>query len=340
MPRQLLRPQLPGQEAARKRTTGTMVFGAALVGFKPEPFRPIADCGACASHACLYVTMSSHSETTHLAPPLVAGADAPSSIGVDPTTGVAEDAGIVSIELNFKAFADNVPTTEHARRTPNHDDPSVQDFADQVLELATLRAELKRFAREHEILQRQARLREAGMDALRRELSSARAQLRQALRQQSQATVPQAAVIAADENGSFADTSDVSERSQSSTPELTSTLEVPLTAAVRSNSPAGSQQVAAPQLIPIDQAEHPIVLSREIGTIGRTRNNDICIRSRAVSRDHARLLVTHGSVTLVDVSSTNGCFVNDQPVKRQRLRDGDLVRIGDRHFRFVAGPRP
>ena len=285
-----------------------------------------------------YVTMSSHLEITHvLAQPHLAD-DAPSAIGVNQTPNVADD-GTVSIELNFKAFADNVPTTEHARRTPNHDDPSVQDFADQVLEFAALRAELKRLARDHEILQQQARLREGMIDALRRELSSARALLRQALRQQSQATAPQAAAVAGDENGSFADTADVSERSQPLTPELTSTLEVPLTAAVGSNSLPGSQQVAAPQLIPIDRAEHPIFLSRDVGTIGRARNNDICIRSRAVSRDHARLLVTQSSVTLVDVSSTNGCFVNNEPVKRHRLRDVDLVRLGDRHFRFAAGQR-
>ena len=262
-----------------------------------------------------YVTISSHLETTHdRARPLLTD-DAPSSIGVDRAAEVSEDAGTVSIELNFKAFADNVPATEHARRTPNYNDPSIQDFADQALELAALRAELKRLARDYEMLQQQARSREARMDALRRELASARAELRQTTRQQSQAAAS---------NSSFADTADVSERSQSLTPELTTTLEIP---------------AAAPQLVPIDQPEHPLVLSRDIVTIGRTQTSDICIRSRAVSRDHARLLIAQGSATLVDVSSTNGCFVNNEPVKRHRLRDGDLVRLGDRHFRFAAGQR-
>jgi pSer/pThr/pTyr-binding forkhead associated (FHA) protein len=41
-------------------------------------------------------------------------------------------------------------------------------------------------------------------------------------------------------------------------------------------------------------------------------------------------------VTLVDVSSTNGCFVNDEKVTKHRLRAGDLVRIGDRSFRFAC----
>jgi hypothetical protein len=283
--------------------------------------------------------MSSHLEKTQdLAPPLQPD-DAAGPLAIHRSPDVSEDAGAVSIEFDFKAFADNVPTTEHARRQPSYRDPSIQDFADQALELAALRAELKRLARDYEILQQQACSREARMDALRRELSSARAALRQALRQ-CQATAPEAAAAASEANGSFADTANLAERSQSLGPELTSTLEVPLTAAVRSDSPAGTRSVANPQLVPIDEPEQPLSLSRDIVTIGRTRSNDICIRSRAVSRDHARLLVTQGSVTLVDVSSTNGCFVNDEPVKRHRLRDGDLVRLGDRYFRFASGPRP
>jgi pSer/pThr/pTyr-binding forkhead associated (FHA) protein len=91
-----------------------------------------------------------------------------------------------------------------------------------------------------------------------------------------------------------------------------------------------------PLLIPVDRPDSPVALSRDIVTIGRTTKSDICIRSSAVSRDHARLLVAAGSVTLVNMSSTNGCFVNDEPVTKHRLRDGDLVRIGDRSFRFAC----
>jgi hypothetical protein len=205
----------------------------------------------------------------------------------------AEEAGTVSIELNFKAFADNVPTTEHAKRAPGYGDPSVQDFADQALELAALRAELKRLAHDYEVLQQQALVREARLDALRTELTSTRMQLREAQRQS---------------------------RDNAPVEEATIALETP---------------IAVPQLVPIDHPGSSVVLSRDIVTIGRTRNNDVCIQSSGVSRDHARLLVAPGSVTLVDASSTNGCFVNDQRVKRHRLREGDLVRIGDRSFRFA-----
>jgi len=204
----------------------------------------------------------------------------------------AADAGTVSIELDFKAFADHVPPTQHAKRAPGQGDPSLQDFADQALELAALRAELSRLERDHEILQQQALAREARLDALRAELTSTRKQLRDALCQS---------------------------RDKGAVEEATLALDTPLT---------------VPQLVSLDYPGRTVGLVREIVTVGRTRSNDICLPSTGVSRDHARLLVAHGIVTLVDASSTNGCFVNDVRVTRQRLRDGDLVRIGDRSFRF------
>jgi hypothetical protein len=210
--------------------------------------------------------------------------------GTTQDLAVADTDGTVSIELNFKAFADNVPTTQHAKRTSRLDDPSIQDFADQALELATLRAELKRLSRDYEILQQQAAAREARLDELRRELTAARMQLRED-RQQS----PTFAATIVEEASRL-----------------------------------------RPLLIPVDRPDSPVALSRDIVTIGRTTKSDICIRSSAVSRDHARLLVAAGSVTLVNMSSTNGCFVNDERVTKQRLRDGDVVRIGDRSFRFAC----
>jgi hypothetical protein len=214
------------------------------------------------------------------------------SVATTQDLAVAETDGTVSIELNFKAFADDVPIHRHAKRTSSYGDPSIQDFADQALELAALRAELKRLARDYEILQQQAAAREARFDELRRELSAARMQLRDERQPQSQA---------------FAQTTILEEPPQ-----------------------------LGPVLIPVDRPDSPVALTRDIVTIGRTVKSDVCIRSSAVSRDHARLLVAPGGVTLVDVSSTNGCFVNDEKVTKHRLRAGDLVRIGDRSFRFAC----
>ena len=303
-----------------------------------------------------YVRMQ-HSQPTHPVPesvqPLtdnVAG-NASESTGVEGRADPAEGVDTVSIELNFKAFADNVPSSQHATRAAQYSDPSIQDFADQALELATLRAEVKRLTRDYELVLQQVRVRDSRLNALLDELSSARAQLREAQRPHPPTSVPEVTPVAAENDGSSAETAEVLEPTQASLLDVTSTLEMPQAAAENPDSlptpvaqdPAQtpqsrSQQAAVPQLIPLDQPENPIALSREILTIGRTRRNDICIPSRAISRDHARLLVARSGVTLIDVSNTNGCFVNDQPVKRHRLREGDLVRIGDRHFRFAGAP--
>lgn len=276
--------------------------------------------------------------------------------GADVRIESLEDVGTISIELNFNAFADNVPPSKHAKRAPNYGDPSVQDFADQALELAALRAELKRLTRDYESVKRQLRMRDSRLDALRRELASAQAQLREA-RKQTESPGPQVDGVAAKSND---DSPPVAgpvppqplESMQPSRPELTSTLEIPLTEAEHSGAVPQSKarEAASPpahpegsaasgripaQLIPMDPPGDPIHLSRDIVTVGRTRNNDVCIPSRAVSRDHARLLVSRSTVTIVDIGSANGCFVNDEPVKRQKLQDGDLLCVGDRTFRFT-----
>ena len=51
---------------------------------------------------------------------------------------VSETDGTVSIELNFKAFADDVPTHRHAKRTSSYGDPSIQDFAVSYRNTASL----------------------------------------------------------------------------------------------------------------------------------------------------------------------------------------------------------
>jgi pSer/pThr/pTyr-binding forkhead associated (FHA) protein len=69
-------------------------------------------------------------------------------------------------------------------------------------------------------------------------------------------------------------------------------------------------------------------------TIGRTSDNDICIPSKLVSRNHARLLVGPNAVIIEDAGSTNGVLVNDVQVKQQLMRDGDVLAVGDLKYRL------
>lgn len=282
-----------------------------------------------------------------------AGADIEPSIG--PTA-----AGIVEVELNFNAFADHVPPTQHAKRVATGFDPSIQDFADQALEVSALRAEVNRLARECDALRRTVRLRESLVQTLREQLASSRAAAAALAHvEQTQTLTPDSApastpMIASKHPADFAaaEHSVLSAAPQISTVRSpaaehdgasTVVLEAPRydSAATITDLPQVGRDSAilestpGRKLVPEGHESQAILLNRDIITIGRTRQNDICIPSHAVSRDHARLLVGAKYVTLFDMNSANGCFVNDEPIKRQKLRDGDRVRIGDRSYRFM-----
>jgi diguanylate cyclase (GGDEF)-like protein len=72
-------------------------------------------------------------------------------------------------------------------------------------------------------------------------------------------------------------------------------------------------------------------------TVGRSEDADIRLNDDSASRIHARFHVADGRVTLIDLDSTNGVFVNDRQVARIELRDGDFVQIGETIFKFLSG---
>ena len=62
--------------------------------------------------------------------------------------------------------------------------------------------------------------------------------------------------------------------------------------------------------------------------IGRSPDNEIYIKSKFISRHHAQLISDDDGCVIEDLNSTNGIFMNEKQVKKQRLRDGDIVSIG------------
>lgn len=72
--------------------------------------------------------------------------------------------------------------------------------------------------------------------------------------------------------------------------------------------------------------------------LGRSSKSDIQIDQEAVSRNHAKLASADGRVSLEDLGSTNGSYVNDEQVQGKiQLRNGDLLKIGRTIFKFIAG---
>jgi diguanylate cyclase (GGDEF)-like protein len=73
--------------------------------------------------------------------------------------------------------------------------------------------------------------------------------------------------------------------------------------------------------------------------IGRTRSCDLAFSEvMSLSRKHACLRYDHEGVSIEDLGSTNGSFVNDRRVQgRIFLSSGDRLQLGALHFKFLYG---
>ena len=72
--------------------------------------------------------------------------------------------------------------------------------------------------------------------------------------------------------------------------------------------------------------------------VGRAADSDLVLTSLRASRRHAVLRIAHGEdVSVEDVGSANGTFVNGQLVRSRPLTDGDVLSLGGQVFRFEAG---
>ncbi|MGF1578924.1 MAG: GGDEF domain-containing protein [Gemmataceae bacterium] len=78
-------------------------------------------------------------------------------------------------------------------------------------------------------------------------------------------------------------------------------------------------------------------LGKDPLVLGRDMDCEICVADSAVSRRHARIAPAEEGYHTEDLQSTNGTYINDHPVQRALLRDGDYLRIGSSIFRFLSG---
>lgn len=101
-----------------------------------------------------------------------------------------------------------------------------------------------------------------------------------------------------------------------------------------------TEAAAAPQpaRLEIEGEETVFPLDSDRVRIGRLASNDITLADSNISRLHAEILRTTDGYEVLDLGSTNGTLVNDEPVRRHVLADGDRITLGTTSLVFRDGP--
>ncbi|MCW8830214.1 MAG: FHA domain-containing protein [Gammaproteobacteria bacterium] len=75
-------------------------------------------------------------------------------------------------------------------------------------------------------------------------------------------------------------------------------------------------------------------------TIGRNPGNSLQLDDSVISGEHAQIKFEPNDcipemfdITITDLGSTNGTYVNNEPIKEQKLKHGDSIRIGTHEFK-------
>ena len=87
----------------------------------------------------------------------------------------------------------------------------------------------------------------------------------------------------------------------------------------------------------VDGKRH-IKLRQPLITIGRHLESDIVLDDSSVSRQHAQLRWRNERFTVLDLGSKAGTLVNNLPIARQILQNGDVIRLG--HAALIYGEEP
>ncbi len=69
-------------------------------------------------------------------------------------------------------------------------------------------------------------------------------------------------------------------------------------------------------------------LDRDTVSLGREVTNTVQVHDTEVSRRHAEIRREGQDYSLIDLGSSNGCFVNGQRVQHCELSSGDRIQIG------------
>jgi pSer/pThr/pTyr-binding forkhead associated (FHA) protein len=75
-----------------------------------------------------------------------------------------------------------------------------------------------------------------------------------------------------------------------------------------------------------------VVIGDRPVTVGRLPDNDLPVDNLAVSSHHARIYLEGDKITVEDLNSLNGTFVNNQRITKVQVKPGDKIMIGKHHI--------
>lgn len=103
---------------------------------------------------------------------------------------------------------------------------------------------------------------------------------------------------------------------------------------------AGRRTTPVAELLVLGPDGEPVsrfVVDRPRLLVGRAPGSDLHLHEPDVSRRHAELLATDGGVSVRDLGSTSGTYVDGDPVHgTRRLHDGELVQFAGVSTRFTS----
>lgn len=81
-------------------------------------------------------------------------------------------------------------------------------------------------------------------------------------------------------------------------------------------------------------------LKSERTTVGRLEDNNFQIPEPSVSSHHCEVILKGDEVIIKDLNSTNGTYINDQPITEAPLKPGQILRLGKVELRLEDGRQP
>ncbi len=82
-------------------------------------------------------------------------------------------------------------------------------------------------------------------------------------------------------------------------------------------------------LVSLNGRTTPFPLTKAETTLGRHDTNDISLPEQTVTGKHALIKLDNGVVTIIDLGSTNGTFVNGERIRTHEIKAGDRFRLGN-----------